>query len=38
MSSAEDDPYAYVAKGPLKLKNAETISKKCVFIYLYLHE
>ncbi|KAK0166835.1 hypothetical protein PV327_004317 [Microctonus hyperodae] len=28
MSSVEDDPYAYVAKGPLKLKNAETISKK----------
>ncbi|XP_043267388.1 protein FAM32A-like [Venturia canescens] len=27
-SQSEDDPYAHVAKGALKLKNDETISKK----------
>lgn len=30
--TTDDDPYAHVAKGLLKLKNDQSVSKKYVFI------
>lgn len=31
-STTDDNPYAHVAKGLLKLKNDQSVSKKYVFI------
>lgn len=30
----EEDPYAHVAKGPLKLKNDQCVSKKYVYKFM----
>ena len=35
MPSNEDDPYAQVAKGALKLKNEESVGKKLVFAMIF---